>query len=84
MGLGDAVRVAGLACVCSRIRPAAGGSVSVLSISRTHRVSALHVGSRVGPCPHLLDEGRPTRLAVGGVERPKMLFPSVFGPPGEA
>lgn len=84
MGLGDAVRVAGLACVRSRIRPAAGRSVSVLSISRAHRVSALHVGRSVGPCPYLLDERRSARLEVGGVERPQKLFSDVFDPPGKA
>lgn len=86
MGLGDAVRVAGLARVRSRIRPAAGGSVSVLSISRAHRVSALHVGRSVGPRPYLLDERRPARLAVGGVERPQKLFSDLFDfdPPGKA
>ena len=61
-------------------------SVSVLSISRAHRVSALHVGRSVGPCPHLLDERRPPRLAVGGVERLQKLFSDLFDfdPPGKA
>jgi len=68
MGLGDALRMAGLACVHSRIRASTGGSVSVLSISRAHRLSALHLGDCVGPCSHLLDERRPARLAMGRVE----------------
>lgn len=84
MGLGDAERVAGLACLLNRIWASTGRSVPVLSISRAHCVSALHVGSGGGPCPDLLDERRPARLAVGRVERPAELFSYVFDSPGVA
>ncbi len=56
----------------------------LLSISRAHRVSALHVGRSVGPCLYLLDERRSARLGGGG-ERPQKLFWTCsIDPPGKA